>query len=111
MGWIATAAPRPRDDGHGLLYRHYEERSDEVIQRKPMKQPAVHIMANKRNGTLYTGVTSNLPKRAHELKAGITAGFSSRYGCAMLVCFKIPMTWKQPSCAKNRSKRDPGEEN
>ena len=28
-----------------------------------MKQPAVYIMASRRNGTLYTGVTSNLPKR------------------------------------------------
>jgi len=29
-----------------------------------MKEPAVYIMASKRSGTLYTGVTSNLPKRA-----------------------------------------------
>jgi putative endonuclease len=28
-----------------------------------MKQPCVYIMASRRNGTLYTGVTSNLPKR------------------------------------------------
>ncbi|WP_162264393.1 GIY-YIG nuclease family protein, partial [Legionella quateirensis] len=28
----------------------------------PTKQPAIYIMANKRNGTIYTGVTSNLIK-------------------------------------------------
>jgi len=35
-----------------------------------MKQPAVYIMANKRNGTLYTGVTSNLPQRVHQHREG-----------------------------------------
>jgi putative endonuclease len=54
-----------------------------------MKQPAVYIMANKRNGTLYTGVTSNLLKRVHEHKAGIVPGFASRYGCTLLVYFEI----------------------
>jgi predicted GIY-YIG superfamily endonuclease len=54
-----------------------------------MKQPAVYIMANKRNGTLYTGVTSNLLKRVHEHKARIAPGFASRYGCTLLVYFEI----------------------
>jgi predicted GIY-YIG superfamily endonuclease len=54
-----------------------------------MKQPAVYIMANKRNGTLYTGVTSDLPRRAHEHKAGLRGGFSSRYGCTLLVYFEL----------------------
>jgi predicted GIY-YIG superfamily endonuclease len=31
-----------------------------------MKEPCVYMMANKRNGTIYTGVTSYLPKRAFE---------------------------------------------
>jgi predicted GIY-YIG superfamily endonuclease len=54
-----------------------------------MKQPAVYIMANKRNGTLYTGVTSDLPKRADEHKAGVELGFASRYGCTLLVYFEV----------------------
>ena len=54
-----------------------------------MKQPAVYIMANKQNGTLYTGVTSNLPRRVHEHKFGTIPGFTKRYGCTLLVYFEI----------------------
>ena len=42
-------------------------------------------MANRRNGTLYTGVTSNLPKRAFEHREGLVPGFSTKYGCKVLV--------------------------
>jgi putative endonuclease len=45
-------------------------------------------MASKQNGTLYTGVTSNLPQRAHQHREGITGGFTARYGCKMLVWFE-----------------------
>ena len=54
-----------------------------------MKQPAVYIMANRRNGTLYAGVTSDLPRRAYEHREGITKGFSTRYGCKLLVSYEI----------------------
>ncbi|MBA2398232.1 MAG: GIY-YIG nuclease family protein [Bradyrhizobium sp.] len=50
-----------------------------------MKQPCVYIMANRRNGTLYAGVTSNLPKRAFEHREGLVAGFSKTHGCKILV--------------------------
>ncbi|HWM46945.1 MAG TPA: GIY-YIG nuclease family protein [Xanthobacteraceae bacterium] len=53
-----------------------------------MKQPAVYIMANRRNGTLYTGVTSNLPARVHQHREGAVAGFTKRYGCKTLVWFE-----------------------
>jgi putative endonuclease len=52
------------------------------------KQPCVYIVANKRNGTLYAGVTSNLPKRAFEHREGIIKGFSARYRCKMLVWYE-----------------------
>lgn len=53
-----------------------------------MKQPAVYIMASKRNGTLYTGVTSNLVQRVWQHKEG-KVGFSSRYNCKLLVWYEI----------------------
>ena len=54
-----------------------------------MKQPAVYIMSSERNGTLYTGVTSNLPKRIYEHKNGITDGFTSKYKCSALVYYAV----------------------
>jgi putative endonuclease len=54
-----------------------------------MKQPCVYIMANKRNGTLYTGVTSNPPKRAFEHREGVVKGFSKKYNCKMLVWYEL----------------------
>ena len=57
-----------------------------------MKQPAVYIMASGRKGTLYSGVTSNLPERAFEHRDGIVAGFTFRYGCKLLVWYEIHAT-------------------
>lgn len=60
-----------------------------------MKHPAVYIMANKRNGTLYTGVTSNLPKRAWEHCEGVIDGFTKEYNCKLLVWFEVCDTMEQ----------------
>jgi putative endonuclease len=57
-----------------------------------MKQPCVYIVASRRNGTLYTGVTSNLPKRAFEHRHGLAKGFSARYRCNMLVWYEAHET-------------------
>ena len=46
-------------------------------------------MANKRNGTLYTGVTSNLIQRAYQHKHSLIKGFTSRYGCKLLVYYEL----------------------
>ncbi|MEH3118659.1 MAG: GIY-YIG nuclease family protein [Methylorubrum populi] len=53
-----------------------------------MRQPVVYIMASARNGTLYTGVTSNLSRRAYEHREGLMAGFTTRYGCKLLVWYE-----------------------
>ena len=53
------------------------------------KQPAVYILASKRNGTLYIGVTSNLQKRAWEHKNDFAQGFTKRYGVHRLVYFEL----------------------
>jgi predicted GIY-YIG superfamily endonuclease len=57
-----------------------------------VKQPATYIMANKRNGTLYTGVTSNLVQRAYQHRNGLVDGHTKRYGCKMLVWFEMAET-------------------
>jgi putative endonuclease len=57
-----------------------------------MRQPAVYIMANRRNGTLYVGVTSNLPQRVWLHRSGSVAGFTKRYGCKMLVWYELHAT-------------------
>lgn len=50
-----------------------------------MRAGYVYIMASKRNGTLYLGVTSNLAKRVYQHRNGFLEGFSKKYGCNMLV--------------------------
>ncbi len=45
-------------------------------------------MANRRNGTLYTGVASDLLRRVYEHREAIAPGFSTRYACKMLVWYE-----------------------
>ena len=53
------------------------------------KQPAVYILASKRNGTLYIGVTSDLGKRVSEHKNNMVEGFTKRYGVHQLVWYEV----------------------
>ena len=53
-----------------------------------MKQPAVYMMANRRNGAVYTGVTSDLVKRVWQHREG-SGGYTTRYGCKMLVWYEV----------------------
>jgi putative endonuclease len=46
-------------------------------------------MANKRNGTLYIGVTSNLIQRVYQHKNELMEGFTQRYKCKMLVYYEL----------------------
>ena len=48
----------------------------------------VYIMASKRNGTLYIGVTSNLMKRVYEHRKAVIEGFTKKYGCKILVWYQ-----------------------
>ena len=48
----------------------------------------VYIMASGHNGTLYIGVTSDLPGRVWQHKEGTADGFTKKYGCKMLVWFE-----------------------
>jgi len=50
---------------------------------------AVYILASHRNGTLYTGITSNLPKRVWEHREGVADGFTKQYGIKTLVWYEV----------------------
>ena len=53
-----------------------------------MKKSFVYILANKRNGTLYIGVTSDLIKRIWQHKNKVVDGFSEKYETSMLVYYE-----------------------
>ena len=48
----------------------------------------VYILASRRNGTLYVGVTANLPRRVQEHQEGSGSEFTRRYGCRLLVWYE-----------------------
>jgi putative endonuclease len=49
----------------------------------------VYILASRRNGTLYVGVTNDLIRRVYEHREGLVPGFTSRYGVKLLVYFEL----------------------
>ena len=53
-----------------------------------MKSYYIYILANKRNGTIYTGVTSDLIKRIYEHKNDLVEGFTKKYKVHELVYFE-----------------------
>ena len=53
------------------------------------KQPAVYILASRRKGILYVGVTSNLTKRVWEHRNNLVEGFTKRYGVHRLVWYEL----------------------
>ncbi|MFM5931616.1 MAG: GIY-YIG nuclease family protein [Novosphingobium sp.] len=55
-------------------------------------QPAVYIVASRRNGTIYTGVTSNLPMRISQHRDGMVEGFTKQHGCKHLVWYETLAT-------------------
>ena len=54
-----------------------------------MKQPAVYILASKRNGTLYIGVTSDFVQRVWQHRNDLAEGFTKNYGVHTLVYFEL----------------------
>jgi len=66
------------------LCREFRESS---MTRK--KLPCVYLLASKRNGTLYVGVTSDLVKRVWEHKDDLVEGFTSKYSVHLLVYYEM----------------------
>jgi putative endonuclease len=54
----------------------------------PVKQPCVYILASDRNGTLYTGVTSDLIRRIQQHRSRVVEGFTRRHRVHSLVWFE-----------------------
>ena len=54
-----------------------------------MREPAVYIMASRRNGTLYTGVTNDLVRRTWEHQEAFVRGFTSQYNVKKLVWYEV----------------------
>ena len=68
------------------------------------RQPAVYMVASKRNGTLYVGVTSNLAKRVWEHKNNVVEGFTRRYGLHRLVWYEVHETMESAIVREKRIK-------
>ena len=68
-------------------------------------QIAVYIMASGRNGTLYTGVTSQLFERVRQHKLGALDGFTKTYGCKTLVWYEDHATMLDAIAREKRIKR------
>jgi len=66
------------------------------------KQFFVYIAASKRNGTLYVGVTSDLPARAWQHKNKVTDGFTAKYDVDQLVYFEPHDQAETPFCGSGR---------
>lgn len=67
-----------------------------------MKAGFVYIMANRKNGTIYIGVTSDLVQRVYEHREGLADGFTKRYGCKLLVWFEALTICRKPDGANCR---------
>jgi putative endonuclease len=68
-------------------------------------QPCVYILASRRCGTLYVGVTSNLIARLIQHREGLIPGFTSRYGVHRLVWYDVADTMEAAIHREKQLKR------
>jgi len=78
---ISSQPSFPRCLGGNPLFQN-------IIKDDNMKQPSVYILASKKNGTLYIGVTSDLIKRIWQHKHKVVSGFTEQYEVSRLVYFE-----------------------
>jgi putative endonuclease len=69
------------------------------------KQPAVYILASQRNGTLYIGVTSNLPQRIWQHRNDVVDGFSKQHEAHLLVHFELYVSMEQAILREKQLKK------
>ena len=68
-------------------------------------QPCVYILASRKNGTLYVGVTSDPLRRIWEHEAHVVDGFTKRYGVLILVYAELHATMTEATLRENRIKQ------
>jgi len=78
-----------------------------VVGRVGLKRPciAVYLMASMKQGTLYIGVNSNLPKRGYEHRNEVTEGFTKKYGVHRLVWYELYETMESAIRREKRLKK------
>jgi putative endonuclease len=69
------------------------------------KRPCVYVLASKRNGTLYVGVTSDLGRRVSEHRSGAVQGFTRDYGIRTLVFAEFHETMEDAILREKRIKK------
>jgi putative endonuclease len=69
------------------------------------RQPTVYILASKRNGTLYIGVTSNLAWRIWQHRNNVIGGFTQKYQVHRLVYFEMHNSMEQAILREKRLKK------
>ena len=70
-----------------------------------MKQSYVYILAGRKNGTLYVGVTSDLIKRIYEHKQNIIEGFTKKYRVHLLVYYEMHEDVREAIIREKRIKK------
>jgi len=70
-----------------------------------MRTPADYILASKRNGTLYVGVTSEPIRRVWEHKSGEIEGFTKQYGVKLLVYLEVHTTMSEAILREKQIKK------
>ena len=67
--------------------------------------PAVYLLASKRNGTLYVGVTSDLLGRIYKHRTGMLPGFTRDHGVRLLVWYEVHPTMESAITREKRIKK------
>ena len=80
-----------------------QEPSERILS-DVMKRPCMYILSNKRNGTLYIGVTSDIIHRVWEHKNSIVEGFTKTYGVHQLVYLEFHETMLDAIAREKRLK-------
>ncbi len=70
-----------------------------------MKQYYIYILASKKDGVLYTGMTNDLVRRVYEHKNNLIKGFTKRYNVKMLIYYEITTDVNEAILREKRIKK------